>query len=58
MPYLQLSDFQENYKDNRVKIMIFTEGTVLGPQNVFGHFNHAAYVTGRQEIIDKAPFSG
>lgn len=24
--------------------MIFTEGTVLGPQNVFGHFNHAAYV--------------
>lgn len=27
----------------KVKIMIFTEGTILGPPNIFKHFKHSLY---------------
>ena len=30
--------------DKTIKIMIFTEGTILGPRNIFQHFNHAKYI--------------
>lgn len=45
MGYLSLS---ENTKVNylyKSKIMIFTEGTVLRPVNMFQHFNHSTYVS-------------
>lgn len=34
----------ENNSHKKVSIMIFTEGTILGPKNIFHHFNHALYV--------------
>lgn len=33
---------RENYL--KIRILIFTEGTIIGPGNIFQHFNHAAYV--------------
>lgn len=36
---------QNSHKmDKAIKIMIFTEGTILGPRNLFQHFNHAQYI--------------
>lgn len=49
MAYLRLLNNAEN-EDNRdsedkaARIMIFTEGTVLGPPNILQHFNLAAYI--------------
>lgn len=37
--------------DKTLKIMIFTEGTIIGPKDVFHLFNHAAYIP-----IGKAAF--
>ena len=31
-------------KEKTIKIMIFTEGTILGPKNIFRHFDHASYI--------------
>jgi hypothetical protein len=47
MPYKELSSNESNpiiFKDKYIKIMIFTEGTILGPKNIFGHFNCASYI--------------
>jgi hypothetical protein len=30
-------------KSKTIKILIFTEGTILGPKTIFRHFNHASY---------------
>ncbi|HOJ77720.1 MAG TPA: hypothetical protein PLZ08_09665 [Bacillota bacterium] len=30
--------------DLKIKILVFTEGTIIGPRNLLQHFNHAAYV--------------
>lgn|GEM_PF-495000 len=37
------SEKPEYKKDKSVRIMIFTEGTILGPQIIFQHFSHSAY---------------
>lgn len=46
MPYLELLNNAENKNsiNKRIKIMIFTEGTILGPKSIFQHFNHASYI--------------
>ena len=31
-------------KSVNIKVLIFTEGTLIGPRNVLQHFNHASYV--------------
>lgn len=31
-------------KNKKISIMIFTEGTILGPDSIFHHFSHASYV--------------
>ncbi|MGE5627555.1 MAG: hypothetical protein ACM3X7_05480 [Solirubrobacterales bacterium] len=31
-------------KNKNISIMIFTEGTILGPDSIFHHFKHASYV--------------
>lgn len=46
MPFFELSkseksDVEINYK---IKIMIFTEGTVLGHRNIFHLFNYSTYI--------------
>ena len=48
MAYCELSSIIANTeissKQKNMKIMIFTEGTVLGPKNMFQHFNHKIYI--------------
>lgn len=40
-----INDRSNIHKDrNALRIMIFTEGTILGPRNLFQQFNHASYV--------------
>jgi hypothetical protein len=34
----------------KIHIMIFTEGTILGSQNIFQHFNHASYIPIKNSI--------
>ena len=34
----------KNVKEENVKIMVFTEGTILGPKSIFHHFNHSSYI--------------
>ncbi len=40
------SSIQKSVKEKvfKIKIMIFTEGTVLKPPSVFQHFNHESYL--------------
>jgi hypothetical protein len=46
MPFLELSKSQNKDIEpiNKIKIMIFTEGTVLGHRNIFQIFNYATYI--------------
>ena len=46
MPYLELPHPAENedHPNHKIKIMIFTEGTVLGPKNFLGYLNPASYI--------------
>lgn len=41
MPFIKIS---ENNRMSKIKIMIFTEGTVLKPKNKFGLFNFSSYI--------------
>lgn len=34
----------QNISNKKPTIMIFTEGTILGPKNLFDHFSHASYI--------------
>lgn len=46
MAYLELYNEcpEEKSVNNSIKIMIFTEGTILGPPSIMQHFNHASYI--------------
>lgn len=46
MNYIEINESQRACEDRSIKtkILIFTEGTIIGPRNVFQHFSHAAYV--------------
>jgi hypothetical protein len=44
MEYLKLIENGEKNSPERLKIMIFTEGTILKPKNVFLHFNISTYI--------------
>ena len=46
MNFIEIAKDKNVCKDNnlKIKILIFTEGTIIGPRNLFQHFNHAAYV--------------
>lgn len=46
MAYLELLNNTKNeYSSHKsVRIMIFTEGTILRPKNIFQHFNHNTYI--------------
>ncbi len=43
MAYIELLDHQSR-KKKRIKIMIFTEGTILGPKNILEHFLIYRYI--------------
>lgn len=46
MAHLELlnNSKNENSSHKNISIMIFTEGTILGPKNIFHQFNHASYI--------------
>lgn len=46
MPYIELSRRKNGNTqlNNKIKIMIFTEGTILGHRNMFHLFNYATYI--------------
>ena len=46
MNFIEIAADKNDRKDNnfKIKILIFTEGTIIGPRNLFQHFNHASYV--------------
>jgi hypothetical protein len=46
MAYLELlgNKEKESSANKTIKILIFTEGTILGPKNISQHFNHASYI--------------
>ena len=46
MNFIEIAADKNVRKDNnfKIKILIFTEGTIIGPRNLFQHFNHATYV--------------
>ncbi len=44
MGYLRLSKKTKKIDSYRLKIMIFTEGTILRPVNIFQYFNHSTYL--------------
>ena len=46
MPFLELSKSKNSDMElnDKIKIMIFTEGTVLGHRNIFRLFNYATYI--------------
>lgn len=43
LSFVELIDNQGK-KESSIKIMIFTEGTILGPKNVLEHFNICRYI--------------
>lgn len=43
MPYLELSN-KICYGAHHIKIMVFTDGTVLGPKSFFRFFNCSSYI--------------
>ncbi len=46
MPFLDIKNKQnrDTETNNKIKIMIFTEGTVLGHRNMFHLFNYTSYI--------------
>lgn len=46
MNFIEIAADKNDRKDNdfKIKILIFTEGTIIGPRNLFQHFTHASYV--------------
>lgn len=44
MAHLELFDDFENGSQKNIRVMIFTEGTIIGPKSIFDHFNHASYL--------------
>lgn len=46
MNFIEIAADKNVCKDHnlKIKILIFTEGTIIGPKNLFQHFNYAAYV--------------
>lgn len=46
MAHLELlnNSKNENNSHKKISIMIFSEGTILGPKNISHHFNHASYI--------------
>jgi len=44
MSYMELPCSEENNTNDKTTIMIFTEGTVLGPKNALQFFNVASYI--------------
>ena len=61
MGYLELLNNLESEVtlDKKIRIMIFAEGTILGPSNIFQYFNHASYVPIKNSVnvIDQLPLS-
>lgn len=41
----------DDFTDKETTVMIFTEGTVLGPRRLIDHFNHAGYVPIKNCIV-------
>lgn len=37
-------NLQDRKEANKLRIMVFTEGTILGPKSVLYHFSHSSYV--------------
>ncbi len=46
MNFIEITAHKDACRDDNfnIKIVIFTEGTIIKPRNIFQHFNHAAYV--------------
>lgn len=44
MGYLRLIEDSKNYDLKRLKLMIFTEGTILKPKNIFQYFSISTYI--------------
>lgn len=45
MNFIEIAKNKNICRDDnlKIKILIFTEGTIIGPRNLLQHFNHAAY---------------